>query len=472
MTRDIDWGIPVPLPGWATTPTRSSTSGSTRSSATSRRRSSGPAAPATPRPGAVVERRPRTAVSYYFMGKDNITFHSQIWPAELLGYAGRGDRGGEPGRLRGAQPADRGGLERVPHDGGAAVLDQPRPRHLCARRPRALRPRCDALLHLRGRPGEPGQRLHLGRVRPAQQLRARRRLGQPRQPDGRDDRQELRRDPAARAARGHRRSRCGTRSPVRSPRSAPCWSATGSRPRSPRTMRIVGEVNAYVSRTEPFKLKGEDERERLATVLHTLMQCVADLNTMLAPFLPHAANRVHLALGGVGEFVPMPVLTDVAGLDDGDSDRSYPVITGDYSGTPRWESTPVLVGRSGGQAGAGVQQARRRPRCSRSGACRDAPCGDRPVTGSPRHRIRCPFRSSTTTPTWTSPRDGTEGVGRGSWPRAGGSGRGRRRPGRADRVRPAWSAGSPSRRPSTTPGCSRELPCTPTRFPGLLRRGS
>ena len=31
------------------------------------------------------------------MGKDNITFHSQIWPAELLAYDGRGDRGGEPG---------------------------------------------------------------------------------------------------------------------------------------------------------------------------------------------------------------------------------------------------------------------------------------------------------------------------------------------------------------------------------------
>src|ERR687890_2435574 len=32
------------------------------------------------------------------MGKDNITFHSQIWPAELLGYDGRGDKGGEPGQ--------------------------------------------------------------------------------------------------------------------------------------------------------------------------------------------------------------------------------------------------------------------------------------------------------------------------------------------------------------------------------------
>src|SRR5665809_12338 len=31
------------------------------------------------------------------MGKDNITFHSQIWPAELLAYDGRGSRGGKPG---------------------------------------------------------------------------------------------------------------------------------------------------------------------------------------------------------------------------------------------------------------------------------------------------------------------------------------------------------------------------------------
>jgi methionyl-tRNA synthetase len=35
-------------------------------------------------------------LSYYFMGKDNITFHSQIWPAELLAYAGGGSHGGAP----------------------------------------------------------------------------------------------------------------------------------------------------------------------------------------------------------------------------------------------------------------------------------------------------------------------------------------------------------------------------------------
>ena len=74
------------------------------------------------------------------------------------------------------------------------------------------------------------------------------------------------------------------------------------------------------------------------------MQCVSDLNTILAPFLPHAANRVDAVLGGDGEFVPMPRVETVAGLDEGDEGRSYPVITGDYSATPRWESRQVVVG--------------------------------------------------------------------------------------------------------------------------------
>ena len=49
------------------------------------------------------------ALSYYFMGKDNITFHSQIWPAELLAYNGKGSRGRDAARVRRAQPAHRGG---------------------------------------------------------------------------------------------------------------------------------------------------------------------------------------------------------------------------------------------------------------------------------------------------------------------------------------------------------------------------
>jgi methionyl-tRNA synthetase len=39
--------------------------------------------------------------------------------------------------------------------------------------------------------------------------------------------------------------------------------------------------------------------------------------------------------------MPMPQVVDVADLDDG---RAYPVITGDYSATPRWGRVPVVPG--------------------------------------------------------------------------------------------------------------------------------
>ena len=111
-------------------------------------------------------------------------------------------------------------------------------------------------------------------------------------------------------------------------------------------MRVVGEVNKYLTVTEPYKMKDESQRERLATVLHVAAQCVSDCNTLLSPFLPHAANKVHLVLGGEGELMPMPRIEQVDELepDNGAGLTSYPVITGDYAATPAWESRPVTVG--------------------------------------------------------------------------------------------------------------------------------
>ncbi len=111
-------------------------------------------------------------------------------------------------------------------------------------------------------------------------------------------------------------------------------------------MRVVGEVNKYLTVTEPYKMKDESQRDRLATVLHVAAQCVSDCNTLLAPFLPHAANKVHTVLGGDGELMPMPRVERVDELDpdNGAGLETYPVITGDYSATPAWESRPVKVG--------------------------------------------------------------------------------------------------------------------------------
>jgi methionyl-tRNA synthetase len=128
------------------------------------------------------------------------------------------------------------------------------------------------------------------------------------------------------------------------PPSAICWPGSASRPRIAEAMRAVGEVNAYVSRTEPFKLKGEDQRERLATILHTLIQMRErpqhDPRAVPAACREPGPPRPRRG----GEFVPMPHVLEVSGLDPQDADRRYPVITGDYSAMPRWESRPVVVG--------------------------------------------------------------------------------------------------------------------------------
>ena len=77
-------------------------------------------------------------------------------------------------------------------------------------------------------------------------------------------------------------------------------------------------------------------------MLHVVAQCVVDLNLVLSPFLPFSANAVDAALGGSGEIAPMPRIEEVDDLDGG---AGYPVITGDYTGLPRWERHPLQVGR-------------------------------------------------------------------------------------------------------------------------------
>ncbi|PZU31938.1 MAG: methionine--tRNA ligase, partial [Actinomyces sp.] len=117
-------------------------------------------------------------------------------------------------------------------------------------------------------------------------------------------------------------------------------------------MRLVGEANKYIADTEPFKLKGQDPatQERLATILHTLAQAVSDLNLMLSPFLPHAANDVDRAMGGRGAIAPMPEIREARELDPEvlpeafDGRAGYPIITGDYATAPAWGRHDVVVG--------------------------------------------------------------------------------------------------------------------------------
>ena len=111
-------------------------------------------------------------------------------------------------------------------------------------------------------------------------------------------------------------------------------------------MRTVAEANKYLSDQAPWKIKesaGEEGRVRLGTILHVALQVVSDCNTLLTPFLPHSAQKIHELLGGTGVHAPMPELVEVEDLDGG---AGYPVITGDYTAGARWESVPIEVGRA------------------------------------------------------------------------------------------------------------------------------
>ena len=107
-------------------------------------------------------------------------------------------------------------------------------------------------------------------------------------------------------------------------------------------MRVVSAANKYLSDQEPWKLK--DNPERRDTVLHTALQVVQDANTLLTPFIPHSAQKVHELLGGQGIWAAQPEVREVEDLDI--TDRQYPILTGDYAGEQaKWASKPVEIGR-------------------------------------------------------------------------------------------------------------------------------
>ena len=336
MTRDIDWGIPVPVDGWDDKRLYvwfDAVVGYLSAAIEWARRIGDP------------ERwrewwnNPELK-SYYFQGKDNITFHAQIWPAELLGYMGKGARGGEPGVY--------GDLQLPTEVVASGFLN------LGAGQFSTSRGNVIYVKDVLERYGPDAIRYFICAAGPEQQDA----------PFTWEDFVQ-RNNSELVAGWGNLVNRTaamiaknfgeiptpGALEPIDEALLAQVRAGfdtvgdllAGQRQKAAiaEVMRLVREANKYVSDTEPFKLKGDDQRERLATVLHTLAQSVVDLNTMMAPFLPHSSNQV-AAVFGIEDFMPMPRVDEVTDLDD--EARSYPIITGDYSATPKWQSRDVILG--------------------------------------------------------------------------------------------------------------------------------
>ncbi|MDX6219277.1 MAG: methionyl-tRNA synthetase, partial [Frankiales bacterium] len=104
-------------------------------------------------------------------------------------------------------------------------------------------------------------------------------------------------------------------------------------------MRVVADANKYLSDEAPWKLK--DDPDRRESVLHVALQLISDAKTLLTPFLPHSSEKVFAMLGGEGVWSGQPELREVDDLDGG---PSYPVLMGDYATQAKWESQPITPG--------------------------------------------------------------------------------------------------------------------------------
>lgn len=352
MTRDIDWGVPVPIEGWQDNNAKKlyvwfdAVVGYLSASIEWAYRTGNPDAWRT------FWTDPE-ALSYYFMGKDNITFHSQIWPAELLGYRGEGARGGEAGELGELQlPTEVVSSEYLTMSGskfssskGVVIYVKD---FLKDFGPDPLR----YFIAVAGPENtdtdftwdEFVRRVNnelangWGNLVNRTVSMAHKNFGQVPTPGRLTEEDQAILDLATDAfgvvgeALENNRFKAGIT----------------------HAMHVVGEANAYIAAMEPWKLAKDDtQRERLGTVLWTALQVVSHINTLLTPYLPHTAQKVHETLGREGVWAPMPKIVEVhddmpvnpVGVGVPEEGKSYPVIMGDYSSAQaKWEPIALESG--------------------------------------------------------------------------------------------------------------------------------
>ena len=339
ITRDLDWGVPVPLDGWRDRQDKriyvwfDAVIGYLSASIEWAARSGDPDAWR-----AWWQRE--DADSYYFMGKDNIVFHAEIWPALLMGYSGRGDKGGTPGKYGVLNlPTEVVSSEFLTMEAqkfsasrGVGILvrdfmsryDADALRYyLCAAGPETsdtdftwaefLRRNNDELVagwgNLVNRSVSMAAK-NFGAIPAAAELTD-------------ADRELLRTTQAGFGTVGD------------------LLASSHQKAALNESMRVVAAANKYFSDQAPWKLR-ESEPERFGTVLHVALQAVDDCKTLLTPFLPHSADQVHRLLGNDETWSGMPELRQVSD-DEGGPD--YGVLTGEYDdAAARWESRPIVAG--------------------------------------------------------------------------------------------------------------------------------
>jgi methionyl-tRNA synthetase len=337
VTRDLDWGVRIPVPGYEERDDKriyvwfDAVVGYLSASiewAANR---------GTPDAWREWWQDP-DARHFYFMGKDNIVFHSVIWPSQLMGYGDDGEVG-----------AGRGPLE-LPYDIVSSEFLTMEGKQFSTSRAVVIyvgdvldRYAADALRYFLTAAGPETQDsdftwaefvrrnndellANWGNLVNRVLTSAYRSFGEVPTPGALTpaDRAVLADVDAGFAAVGDLLERARFKAALA------------------EVMHLASRVNQYVSDEAPWAALRTD-RERAATILYVALRCIDSLKVLFTPFLPFSSQRLHELLGHEG-WLAGPLEIREATEPDG---SSHAVLTGDYATwVGAWEPSALAPGQS------------------------------------------------------------------------------------------------------------------------------
>jgi methionyl-tRNA synthetase len=336
VTRDLDWGVRVPVPGYEEREDKriyvwvDAVVGYLSASV------EWAASRGDPDAWRRWWQNP-DARHYYFMGKDNIVFHSVIWPSQLLGYEQGGELGAGKGTLE--LPFDIVSSEFLTMEGKQFSTSRNVVIHVGDFLDRYS---ADSLRYYLT---AAGPETHDSDFTWAEFVRrnndelvatwgnlvnrtlqsAYKNFGEVPRPGELDDA-----DRAVIAAVDGGFASVGAEIEQARFRAALA-----------EVMALAARVNQYVSAQAPWAAL-EADRTRAGTILYVALRCIDSLKILFTPFLPHSSQALHELLGYEGWIAGPLEFREVEEADG----ASHTVLTGDYaSWLGRWEPSALPPGQ-------------------------------------------------------------------------------------------------------------------------------
>lgn len=111
-------------------------------------------------------------------------------------------------------------------------------------------------------------------------------------------------------------------------------------------LAVVREANAYLNEYEPWKLIKED-RDAAARIVYSVLRVIDNLKTVLAPYLPFSSQQVHEYLGYDGTLFGSLEIREYS-----ETERSHEALVYDHSGAVgRWQAGALPPGQPMRQPG-------------------------------------------------------------------------------------------------------------------------